>query len=201
MKSFLTSWKASEKGKKSQKNKRKRSDNGTSDSEQNYSMSSKIVALKPKRAKIGIPATKIIGETAVKGRKTPLRIIIDTGRGSSIIFKKNIYKSLLVKNSRTTTEWTTLRGKFYTKKQGTMKFKLPEFFLNKTIEFKVHVDETTVHENASYDMIIGRDLISELKLVIDFETQCITWDGIDQPMKSQESYKKKLLITRIFTPL
>jgi hypothetical protein len=53
-------------------------------------------------------------------------------------------------------------------------FKLPEFFLNKTIEFKVHVDETTVHANASYAMIIGRDLISELKLVLDFDTQCIT---------------------------
>jgi hypothetical protein len=34
-------------------------------------------------------------------------------------------------------------------------------------------------------MIIGRDLISEVKLVLDFDTQCITWDGIDQPMKTQ----------------
>jgi hypothetical protein len=40
---------------------------------------------------------------------------------------------VLVNNSRTTTEWTTLGWKFYTKKQGTVKFKLPEFFLNKTI--------------------------------------------------------------------
>jgi hypothetical protein len=47
-------------------------------------------------------------------------------------------------NKNTTTEWTTLGGKVYTKKQVTVKFKLPEFFLNKTIEFKVHVDETTV---------------------------------------------------------
>jgi hypothetical protein len=57
MKSFMASWKSSKKDKKSQKNKRKRSDNDTSDSEQYYSMSSKIVALKPKRAKIGIPTT------------------------------------------------------------------------------------------------------------------------------------------------
>jgi hypothetical protein len=45
MKSFMASWKSSEKDKKSQKNKRKHSDNDTSDSEQNYSMSSKILAL------------------------------------------------------------------------------------------------------------------------------------------------------------
>jgi hypothetical protein len=50
MKRFMASWKSSERDKKSQKSKRKHSDNDTSDSEQNYSMSSKIVALKPKRA-------------------------------------------------------------------------------------------------------------------------------------------------------
>jgi hypothetical protein len=47
---------------------------------------------------------------------------------------------VLTKNKRTTAEWTTFGGKFYTKKQGTVKFKLPELFLNKTVEFKVHVD-------------------------------------------------------------
>jgi hypothetical protein len=107
MKSFLSTWKSSQKDKKIQKNKRKRSDNDASDSEQNYSMSFKIVALKPKRAKIGIPTTEIIGETTVKGRKTPLRIVIDTGSSRSIILNLFINKSLLVKNSRTTTKWTT----------------------------------------------------------------------------------------------
>jgi hypothetical protein len=84
-----------------------------------------------------------------------------------------------------------LRGEIYTKKQGTMKFKLPEIFLNKIIEFKVHVYDTTVHANASHDMIMGTYLISELKLVLDFVTQCITWDGIDQPMKSQGDLQKE----------
>jgi hypothetical protein len=48
MKSFMASWKSSKKDKKAQKNKRKRSDNDTSDSEQNYPTSFKLVALKPK---------------------------------------------------------------------------------------------------------------------------------------------------------
>jgi hypothetical protein len=65
MQSFMASWKSSQKDNKSQKNKRKRSDNDTSDSEQNYAMSLKIVALKPKRAKKGIPTTEVIGETTV----------------------------------------------------------------------------------------------------------------------------------------
>jgi hypothetical protein len=65
------------------------------------------------------------------------------------------------------------------KKQGIVNFKLPIFFLNKKIESKVHVDETTLHADTSYDKITGRDLVSEPKLVLDFDTQCITWDNID----------------------
>jgi hypothetical protein len=40
-------------------------------------------------------------------------------------------------------------------------------------------------------MIIGRDLISELKLVLNFDTQCITLDGIKQPMKIQGELQKE----------
>jgi hypothetical protein len=70
MKSFMASWKTSQKDKKAQNKRRKRSDNDTNDSEQNYSKSSKLVALKPKRTKIGIPTTKIIGERIVNGSKS-----------------------------------------------------------------------------------------------------------------------------------
>jgi hypothetical protein len=104
------------------------SDNDSSDSDSNYCNSYQIVALKPKRSKIGIPTTEVIGETNVNGKKTPLRILIDTGSSISIILKKFINKNTLVKNKKTTTKWTNLGEKFYTKKQGTVKFKLPEFF-------------------------------------------------------------------------
>jgi hypothetical protein len=56
----------------------------------------------------------VIGETNVKGKKTPLCVLIDTGSSSSIILKKFINKNTLVKNKKITTEWTTLGGKFYT---------------------------------------------------------------------------------------
>jgi hypothetical protein len=73
------------------------SDNDSSDSDSNYSNSYKLVALKPKRAKIGVPTTEVIGETNVNGKKTPLRIIIDTGSSSYIILKKFINNNTLVK--------------------------------------------------------------------------------------------------------
>jgi hypothetical protein len=89
MKSFMASWKSSKKDKKAQKNKRKRSDNDTSDSEQNYSTSFKFLALKSKREKKGIPTTEVIEETTVHVSKKHLPIFLDTGSSSSIVFLKN----------------------------------------------------------------------------------------------------------------
>jgi lysyl-tRNA synthetase class I len=43
------------------------SDNDSSDSDSNYSNSYKLVALKPKHSKIGIPTTEVIGETNANG--------------------------------------------------------------------------------------------------------------------------------------
>jgi hypothetical protein len=40
-------------------------------------------------------------------------------------------------------------------------------------------------------MIMGQDLISELKLVLDFDTKSIYWDNIDQPMPLQGGLSKQ----------
>jgi hypothetical protein len=53
------------------------SDDDSSDSDSNYLNSYQLVALKTKHTKIRIPTTEVIGETNVKGKKTPLRILID----------------------------------------------------------------------------------------------------------------------------
>jgi hypothetical protein len=62
MNAFIKSYDKSQK-KSAGKGKRKRSDsdNDSSDSDSNYSNSYQIVDLKPKRSKIGIPTTEVIG--------------------------------------------------------------------------------------------------------------------------------------------
>jgi hypothetical protein len=40
---------------------------------------------------------------------------------------------------------------------------LPEFFLSKKIEYKVNVDDMNIPASADYDMIMGWDLMTELK--------------------------------------
>jgi hypothetical protein len=87
MKSVMSSWGSSQKDKKAQNNKRKLSDNDTSDSEQDNSASFK-------HAKIGIPIKEVIGETTINSSKKALRILTDTGSSSSTILNKFINKSL-----------------------------------------------------------------------------------------------------------
>ena len=80
-------------------------------------------------------------------------------------------------------------GDFVTKKKGLIKFSLPEFFLNKTIQYSCHIDDTTCATDASYDMIIGRDLLSALAIDISFTRHELTWEGISVPMKKRGSLR------------
>ena len=58
-------------------------------------------------------------------------------------------------------------------------FSLPEFFEDRLIEWNVHLTEKLGH----YDMIIGRDLLTELGVDINFSTSTCSWDNSVIPMR------------------
>ena len=53
----------------------------------------------------------------------------------------------------------------------------------------MHVDESPVEEN-TYDMIIGRDLLHELGMVMDFSTATVTWDNSWINMQDPSLFKE-----------
>ena len=57
--------------------------------------------------------------------------------------------------------------------------------MSKVIQWICHKDSNTLRKNAQYDMIIGADLLSELGIEINFNTQRIIWEGIEIPMKDK----------------
>ena len=63
---------------------------------------------------------------------------------------------------------------------------LKEFFKNKSIEWNLHVDSTAGQHR--YDMILGRDVLSELGITLDFMDQTMTWDDSTIRMKDPESF-------------
>jgi hypothetical protein len=58
-------------------------------------------------------------------------------------------------------------------------FIIPELHDNRLIEWDFHVTQNM----GAYDMIIGRDMLEDLGINIQFSDRTIHWDGIDMPFK------------------
>jgi len=64
---------------------------------------------------------------------------------------------------------------------------LPELSETRIIEWKMHlVDNTTMN----YNIIIGRDILEELGIVIDYRAKQITWDEVSVPMRSMNTIQQ-----------
>ena len=85
----------------------------------------------------------------------------------------------------TTTNWNTKGGNFQTTKKCKTTFILNEFFESRSIEWNLHVDSTPGPHR--YDMIIGRDIMSELGITLNFKEQTMSWDDSTVRMKDPET--------------
>ena len=65
-----------------------------------------------------------------------------------------------------------------------MEFTLPEFHTKQWITWKAFV---TPHK-MQYDLIIGRDLVSQLGIILDFKENNIVWDIMLVCMKSPNAH-------------
>ena len=117
-----------------------------------------------------------------KSRFKKIRILLDSGSSGSIILEKYVRKLRMKKD--TTTNWNTKGGNFQTSKKCKTTFTLNEFFENKSIEWNLHVDSTPGPHR--YDMIIGRDIMSELGITLNFEDQTMAWEDSIVHMKDPE---------------
>jgi len=106
--------------------------------------------------------------------KHRLRVLFDSGCGATLINKRFIRH--WPKTEGKATKWTTKAGSFKTRKRCDIEFTLPAFHENRNISCNAYVDESP-HENSSYDMIIGRDLMHSLGVNLLFDTAQITWDN------------------------
>ena len=64
-----------------------------------------------------------------------------------------------------------------------VEFSLPEFHEDKILEWEVHVSDM-LH---LYDMIVGRDILTQLEIDLHFSTSTCTWDSSTIPMRESSS--------------
>ena len=116
------------------------------------------------------------------GERVPIRALLDTGTSATIILRPFVKKGRISDKKKDQREWKTMGGKFITKRKATLDFKFPELN-NKTVTWKCHVDDTHKPHEASYDMIIGLDLMVELGIFVNTATLTVDWEDHSAPLK------------------
>jgi hypothetical protein len=118
-----------------------------------------------------------------------IKILFDTGCGATLI-----HHSLCTKLKQRTdrpSNWSTKAGSFKTTKTCKINFTLPGFHEHRNISWDAFVDETD--SLAHYDMIIGRDLISELGINFLFDKGLMEWDNATTPMQDPASLHQEYI--------
>ena len=125
----------------------------------------------------------LINSWLEKSRFKKIRILLDSGSSGSIILEKIVHK--LCMQNDTTASWITKGENFQTSKKCKITFILKEFFENKSIEWNLYVDSTPGPHQ--YDILLGHNIMSKLRITLDFKDQTMTWDNSTINMKDPES--------------
>ena len=125
------------------------------------------------------------GSRKIKHQKR-LRILFDSGCSDTIINQElttGLHKQLNKKS-----KWQTKGGTFKTNKTCTINFNMPLFHKHRDITWTAHVDESPQY-HSKYDLIIGRDLLIELGIDLNFSNAEVP---MQEPMKLNKENIKKL---------
>ena len=117
-----------------------------------------------------------------RGKPKPqnIRILLDSGSSATVMCQW-LVKRLKVRKT-VETQWKTMAGTVSTAGTAKVELSLPEFYEDKLLEWKVHLTPKL----GNYDMIIGRDLLTELGIDIHFSTHTCTWGNSTIPMRKPD---------------
>lgn len=113
-----------------------------------------------------------------------IRVLLDSGCSHSIIKAKYADKHTQTKTKHA---YATGSGMLKIKYESKIHFVLPEFSDKKIIHWKFSLTES---KDLGYDMIVGRDLMIELKINLSFDKRMVTWEDISIPMRDFHRLKK-----------
>jgi Retroviral aspartyl protease len=114
-----------------------------------------------------------------KPKLVTIKALLDSGTSESLISKKYVSKLRVKSSKQKGTVWSTPGGDLHTNSQVKGQFTIPELQDKKLIEWDLHMADNM----GVYDMIIGRDILSFLKINILFSDQLVVWKGSKMPFK------------------
>ena len=125
----------------------------------------------------------VLTHAVVKLRAKTIKCLLDTGASASFLASEHASKLKLHKDTKPVVSWSTPNGTLLTEHKCTCVFALPEFHLDRAIQWDMHV----VKDLGAYDMIIGRDILTDLGLKFDFTDCTMEWDGATIPMRPSDA--------------
>jgi hypothetical protein len=153
-----------------------------------FTSSKPFSSSKNKLAKSSHPNTELVVSLIVNNQEHLPRALADTGASRSIILETYTSAPFTKTDNNNTTTWITMSGKFATIKTRFVTFLLPWFNLKKQMcsYWAFHVDDRP-ESSSTYDMIMGRDLLGELGIIMNFNDHTVTWDTNTIPMKDRDT--------------
>ena len=119
------------------------------------------------------------------------KVLLDSGSSHSMCSKRCAQNKNTWKERKTS--FSTGGGVMKTTHEAKVAFSLSEFSNSKIIEWTFNLAE---RKDLGYDMIIGRDLLGQLGLIIDYKNKLIDWQGIKIPMRDYERLRELNLTSR-----
>jgi hypothetical protein len=101
--------------------------------------------------------------------KRHIRALLDSGASRSLIYGGAL--PTIKKQLAKPTMWNTMAGTFKTKGEIVLQWTFPQFSDKKIIKDKIAILDLS--ESPMYDMIIGRDLLDQLNIIIDFNSNTV----------------------------
>ena len=141
-----------------------------------------VEPLKKKQKTTDLRPVVFVRFNSRRGKVQPITLtaLLDSG-GSGCLISEEFTKKLKLREVKgAATKWNTPNGTLTTRGKVRSQFTIPELHDNRVIEWNFHVTKTI----ATYDMIIGRDMLEDLGIDIQFSDHTIIWDGHDMPFKN-----------------
>lgn len=118
------------------------------------------------------------------------KALLDTGASSTLI-KKDLIPQKLLKADSQMVKWTTAAGNFKTNYKVEITFNMPELSKSKIYTWQTHVLNHGMLSN--YDIILGRDFMQEAGIKIDFETNQLSNEDGELPLREPSTKEIYLL--------
>ena len=106
-----------------------------------------------------------------------LKTLLDSGASSSVISSRAVTNQKTTKSE--STSFLTMAGTFNTTHTCSAEFQIPELNQSAKIASTFHVTQM----KGNYDVILGRDVLAELGILIDFRYQTVSWNDASIDMK------------------